>query len=71
MNRILMLGCIVFIGLNFSGCDDEEIKSVDFYLANKQIAKDRFQECRKMEKRSKKIQKDCENASLAYGKVLN
>ena len=74
MKQILTLSFIAVMGLNFCGCDDTddiEVKSVDYYSTHRKIAKERYQECKKMEKRTKNIQKDCENASLGYGKTLD
>ena len=66
MNRILMLGFIIFVGLNFSGCGEEEAKTINFYKNNQDVAKNTIIKCNKLEKMSSTMQENCENAKIAY-----
>ena len=65
MNRILMVCFLTFVGLNFSGCDEEDPRTVDYFENNIEVAKSRVDECKKMERQSEKVKEDCNNAKMA------
>lgn len=65
MNRILMVCFLTFVGLNFSGCGEEDPRTVDYFENNIEVAKSRVDECKKMERQSEKVKEDCNNAKMA------
>ncbi len=66
MRRIFLLSLTAMVGLGLIGCGEEDPRTISYYKANPQIAKERIAECKKMERRSEKVQKDCLNASLGF-----
>lgn len=66
MRRIFLLSLMAIVGLGLTGCGEDEPRTIGYFKANPQIAKERIAECKKMERRSEKVDKDCRNASLGF-----
>lgn len=73
MKRIFLLSLMAIVGLGLAGCgeDEKEPRTISYFKQNPQIAQERIAECKKMERRSEKVDKDCRNASLGFEQSKN
>lgn len=71
MRQIFLFSLAAIVGLGFTGCGEDEPRTISYFKENPQIAQERIAECKKMERRSEKVDKDCRNASLGFEQSKN
>ncbi len=71
MNKhLLSFMCVGFALLAFTGCngekqEEETFRTVEYFNENKEIRKNRLDECEQMKTMNEAIEKDCDNAKIS------
>ncbi|MGM0988556.1 MAG: EexN family lipoprotein [Pseudomonadota bacterium] len=68
MKRIFSIA-VVFVGVVLSGCNDEKVKTVDWWEENKQARLDKLEECLGTDDDAVRKSPNCVNAIEARRKI--